>query len=56
MVPVLVRLLTVPWVHWQAAERVLRMVDFELDFLELFGFGFELFLASEDLQLAEQLL
>jgi hypothetical protein len=55
-VTVLVRLLTVPWVQWQAAERVLQTVDFELDFLELFGFGFELFLALEDLQLAEQLL
>jgi hypothetical protein len=32
------------------------MVDFELDFLELFGFGFKLVLASEDFQLVEQLL
>jgi hypothetical protein len=55
-VPILVRFLTVPWVQWQALRRVLRIVDFELDFLGLFGSEFELFLVLEDLQLTEQLL
>jgi hypothetical protein len=54
--PILVRLLTVPRVQRQAIERVLRIVDFELDFLGLFGSEFELFLVLEDLRLTEQLL
>jgi hypothetical protein len=52
----LVRLLTVLCVQRQVAERVLRIVDFELDFLGLFSSGFELFLVWEDLQLIWQLL
>jgi hypothetical protein len=52
-VPVLVRLLTV---LWQAVGRVLRIVDFKLDFLVLFSFGFELFLVLEGLRLTAQLL
>jgi hypothetical protein len=55
-VPVLVRLLAVPWVQWQAAGKVLRIIEFELDFLRLFGSEFELFLVLEDLRTAEQLL
>jgi hypothetical protein len=55
-VPVLVRLLTVPWVQWQAVGKVLRIVEFELNFLELFGSEFELFLVSEDLRISQQLL
>jgi hypothetical protein len=35
---------------------VLRIIEFELDFLGLFGSEFELFLVSEDLRTAEQLL
>jgi hypothetical protein len=42
-VPVLVRLLAVPWVQWQAAGKVLRIIEFELDFLRLFVSEFELF-------------
>jgi hypothetical protein len=52
-VPVLVRLLAV---QWQAAGKVLRIVEFKLDFLGLFSSEFELFLVSEDLRTAEQLL
>jgi hypothetical protein len=55
-VPVLVRLLAVPWVQWQAAGKVLQIIKFKLDFLRPFGSEFELFLVSEDLRTAEQLL
>jgi hypothetical protein len=55
-VPVLVRLLTVRWVQWQAVGKVLQIVEFELDFLEPFSSEFELFLVSEDLRIAQQLL